>query len=283
MKKVKLLGILILAALLTCTTVVIVSNASTIQTLLAIVEDFKLLINDEEVKLEQPIVTIDGRSFLPVRELSNILNHDVQWDEEKGEIRLYDKTVVEEIPSVNDIITTTYTKNKLFEVNEQYHLFRRLRNNFLIECIRKTDDYFYVVLKDDEGDFSIHLFPYGSERSVTTWYVKNLKDSSAFDTVEVGKTTWMQIWDLDRLGVFQHNDIPEANVALYYYSIHRTSDGKVIRIDYGDKKMPNGRNERVVTEINITDLEDDILYSALLPIDKVDIIERAQSISQIAN
>jgi len=272
---------IIIAILLVSTGMFVGANTDVVKTLTALVEDFKLFINDEEVELEQPIVTIDGRSFLPVRELSNILNHDVQWDEEKGEIRLYDKTVVEEIPSVNDIITTTYTKNKLFEVNEQYHLFRRLRNNFLIECIRKTDDYFYVVLKDDEGDFSIHLFPYGSERSVTTWYVKNLKDSSAFDTVEVGKTTWMQIWDLDRLGVFQHNDIPEANVELYYYSIHRTLDGKVIRIDYDHKRLPNGRIERFVSEINITDLEDDILYSALLPIDKVDIIERAQAISQI--
>ena len=49
---------------------------------------FKIMINGKITELKNSIVVIDGTSYLPVREISNLLGYEVEWEEETGTIGL---------------------------------------------------------------------------------------------------------------------------------------------------------------------------------------------------
>lgn len=56
--------------------------------LVATVVDFKVSVNDKEVTFENPVVTIDNRTYLPLREVAETLGVDIEWVEETREIKI---------------------------------------------------------------------------------------------------------------------------------------------------------------------------------------------------
>jgi len=275
--KTKHVSCLIIAAILILTTIFAIANGDT---LTALVEDFELRIEWKEIPLTQPIVTIDGRSFLPMRELANLLGYDVQWDEEKEEIDLSKETPP--TSRIEKTIDKTHTEEELKE------LAKLKMNNviswgtpywrdvwwFGIEYSNRTNGYFYTVLKSDTGHYLVHLFL--ADRSIsdyidthgerawntvgiTSWYVKDLKSSKDFESLEIGKSTMADVRKIDpylSIDMSPHNSgwMPRPDK-----TTHRTSDGKVIYIDY---------RPGIISKITVRDIEEDLLYFCLTPEDR---------------
>jgi len=82
------------------TTVVFANN---IDQLIADVVQFKVIVNGDEKQFEMPIVTIDDRTYIPLRELSETLGMEVEWDEANQTI------IIDGMPDENDIKLYPFT------------------------------------------------------------------------------------------------------------------------------------------------------------------------------
>jgi len=82
-KKLTICGFVIVIILITLITAVSASNA---ESLAAYVTQFRVFVNGEERNFENPIVTINDRTYIPLREISEVLGMDVEWDEENRKI-----------------------------------------------------------------------------------------------------------------------------------------------------------------------------------------------------
>jgi len=67
---------------------IIPTIANTIKTFVAEEATFPILVDGQEVKLDMPAVTIDGRTYLPLRTLGNILGVKVDWNDEKRQAEI---------------------------------------------------------------------------------------------------------------------------------------------------------------------------------------------------
>jgi|GEM_PF-3753951 len=78
------IGVLI-GSLLFC---IVPTIANTVKTFVAEEATFPILVDGQEVKLDMPAVTIEGRTYLPLRTLGNILGVKVDWNAEKGQAEI---------------------------------------------------------------------------------------------------------------------------------------------------------------------------------------------------
>ncbi|MCL2456327.1 MAG: WG repeat-containing protein, partial [Defluviitaleaceae bacterium] len=76
-------GIIVLIAAIVLITIV---SASSSEPLTAYVAQFGVFVNGEEKVFENPIVTIDNRTYIPLREIGGVLGIDVEWDGENRKI-----------------------------------------------------------------------------------------------------------------------------------------------------------------------------------------------------
>jgi len=53
--------------------------------------DFKIVMNGEERTFHQPIVAIEGRTYLPIREFCDAVGYSISWDEEGRVVSMSDK------------------------------------------------------------------------------------------------------------------------------------------------------------------------------------------------
>ena len=67
---------------------IIPTIANTVKTFVAEEATFPILVDGQEVKLDMPAVTIEGRTYLPLRTLGNILGVKVDWNAEKGQAEI---------------------------------------------------------------------------------------------------------------------------------------------------------------------------------------------------
>lgn len=56
--------------------------------LIAKIANFNILVNGEKVAIKSSVVTIDGSTYLPMRELANILDYDVSYEAVSKTIKL---------------------------------------------------------------------------------------------------------------------------------------------------------------------------------------------------
>jgi len=82
--KKKICTIILLTAIFFTT----VAFADNINQLIANVVQFKVVVNGDEKQFVQPIVTIDDRTYIPLRELSETLGMEVNWDAESQTITI---------------------------------------------------------------------------------------------------------------------------------------------------------------------------------------------------
>ena len=155
-----------------------------------------------------PIVSIDDRTYVPIRELCENMNYTVDWNEEQKLIALSEK--IEDLPEIDNINSEkngvlmggtqyTYVPDEKFSYVEQsefkslYHL-----EKGIISSPQIAAEYANLILK--AGDDEIVFVSYDREEDV--WVVSaRLKESKPF-----------------------HSGRPEI--------IIRRSDGKVLGIFY---------------------------------------------------
>lgn len=80
------LGLLI-SVLITST--ITFALADEIQTFIAERAGFPILVDGQEVKLDMPAVTIEGRTYLPLRALGEVLGVTVDWNAEKQQAEVW--------------------------------------------------------------------------------------------------------------------------------------------------------------------------------------------------
>ena len=105
--------------------------------------DFNLKLNNEKVELENKPLVVDGSSYLPVREIANLLNHDVDFNDKTNTI-LLDKVVLqneddelsEETEEVDVVVeegqTININKNELLKLGDV---------KIKINKIKRVDEY----------------------------------------------------------------------------------------------------------------------------------------------
>jgi len=77
-----LIGVLI-------TSTITFALADEIQTFIAERAGFPILVDGQEVKLDMPAVTIEGRTYLPLRALGEVLGVTVDWNADKGQAEVW--------------------------------------------------------------------------------------------------------------------------------------------------------------------------------------------------
>jgi hypothetical protein len=68
------------------TVLVTIASASNAESLSAYVAQFSVVVNGEERDFENPIVTINDRTYIPLREVGELFGMDVEWDGENQKI-----------------------------------------------------------------------------------------------------------------------------------------------------------------------------------------------------
>jgi len=89
----KIMNICVIAVILTASFFV-TSFAN--QQLTALTVPFKIYVNDIQKEFDNPIVAINDRTYLPLRETAEILDMNVEWDEESQAIFINAKQEKEE-------------------------------------------------------------------------------------------------------------------------------------------------------------------------------------------
>jgi len=82
-KRIIIFGIVVTISFIALIATVLASNTAS---LIAQVVQFRVFVNGEERTFENPIVTINDRTYIPLREISEVLGMDVVWDGENQKI-----------------------------------------------------------------------------------------------------------------------------------------------------------------------------------------------------
>jgi hypothetical protein len=70
-------------------------SASNTEPLAAFVAQFRIVVDGVEQSFENPIVTINDRTYIPLREIGEVLGMDVEWDGENREIIINSSQMLE--------------------------------------------------------------------------------------------------------------------------------------------------------------------------------------------
>lgn len=94
--------------------------ADSIKTYIAEQANFPLLVDGVEEKLDMLIVTIEGRTYLPLRAMGNVLGVKVDWNAEKGQAEVTTKNIEEKGENVDKKFVTINGKEYInaFDVHQ---------------------------------------------------------------------------------------------------------------------------------------------------------------------
>ncbi|MCL2456328.1 MAG: WG repeat-containing protein [Defluviitaleaceae bacterium] len=90
-------GKLTVSGIIAAIVLITIVSASSSEPLTAYVAQFGVFVNGEEKVFENPIVTIDNRTYIPLREIGEILGIDVEWDGENRRIIINSPQVLYEL------------------------------------------------------------------------------------------------------------------------------------------------------------------------------------------
>jgi len=91
LKKMRIWVLCLFMAIVFTNTVVL---SQSINQITATITQFKVFLNGSEKTFENPVVVINGRTYIPLREAAETLGIDVVWDEENKSIYLDNKNTI---------------------------------------------------------------------------------------------------------------------------------------------------------------------------------------------
>lgn len=101
MKRLKDLSIGILIGALLFGSIPTIANS--IKTFIAEEAAFPILINEKEVELENPAVVIEGRTYLPLRTLGDVLGIEVDWNSDLNRVEINKNQIKENEKAVSNM------------------------------------------------------------------------------------------------------------------------------------------------------------------------------------
>jgi len=91
--------------------------ANSIKTYIAEEATFPILVDGQEVKLDMPVVTIEGRTYLPLRALGDILQVDVDWNSNLNRVEIN-----KEKPTKNSKVGANMDNSNKINVIDEYNI-----------------------------------------------------------------------------------------------------------------------------------------------------------------
>jgi len=140
--------------------------------------DFKIVMNGEERTFHQPIVAIEGRTYLPIREFCDAVGYSISWDEEGRVVSMSDKKGL----IFNDDLFTS--------------------REGVLENGRK-----YVFYGTDKYDFSLENYIEEFDLSAYIVYDVKIQEETLEKTLE--KVEELSAWGL-------HPNAEAEGIAVYY-------------------------------------------------------------------
>lgn len=112
---------------------------NTLRTFIAEEASFPIVVDGAKVELDMPVVTIEGRTYIPLRALGDVLGVKVDWNDEKGQAE-----VLRDGDNVVQATEVEKTENYNFETIEdkEYILFSNVDDI----CMKKGVSATYSVL-----------------------------------------------------------------------------------------------------------------------------------------
>ena len=102
--------------------------------------DFKIVINEEEYTFNLPIMTIEGRAYLPAREFCNAIGYSINWDEEGRVVSMLDENA---LVFDDDIFSS---REGVLENGRKYIFYGADKHNFsLKDYIEKCGLFVYTI------------------------------------------------------------------------------------------------------------------------------------------
>ena len=218
--------------------------------------DFMIFVNGDEKQFENPIVIIDNRTYLPVREVAEALNMGVYWDGSDGKVMISD---YDSRSAFDELTTVTYP-----EIEIKYGA----RNNFSKDCaafpksvIRFCESYIYIVVKSEEDNYYFYLY----EKETGEWVSRAIFNSRITytlallnDKIKIGETT---VEDIEQITPAFY-DMPFSQIDGPIVRRVWTNDGYEVIIRFST-------DTRVAEEVFIeSDVDYPIVFNHLIQIDK---------------
>ena len=185
--------------------------ANEIITFVAEQVDFTIKLNyREEKQFENPIVLINNRTYLPLRETADTLGIDVKWD---GETQTIDIITGEEkraesfYKDIDEIIMEKYPDEMIRSIVFNVNHFQQDSVKYPAQCVRYCGRYFYTAFKSVEGNLYFKMYDTrsGAMVSYAAW---NLDKTYSLDEllarIRLGETTYEEIVAMNPAGNFGH-------------------------------------------------------------------------------
>ena len=116
--------------------------------IIANIVDYKIIINEQEIKLSETVVTVNDRTYLPLRNIAEVLGMDVNWNKDTKEISITNKSnAANDSSSYNDKITPL-RHGTLNAAIADYRIIFNDTPNKLKEVIITINDRTYLPLRE---------------------------------------------------------------------------------------------------------------------------------------
>lgn len=134
-----------------------------------------------------------------------------------------------------------------------------------IECIRKSQLGYYVILKDvkDEWYYILFLKEEGKYLASSRYHYKNQIYKKDFEKLKEGVSTLEDVREIDPYG----KEIFSLVTGRIPFSVHITLDGYIINIDY--HAVSEEEENYIVNMITIKPLPNDYIINNLIKIDEL--------------
>jgi hypothetical protein len=102
--------------------------------------DYRILINEEHVDFNSPLITVDNRLYVSLRELSEFLGYEVLWNGERGEVSLKSEELTEKMFYTSfEGILSSGVKYKFHGKDEDVFNFNEFRERYQYKQKRRVD------------------------------------------------------------------------------------------------------------------------------------------------
>ena len=203
--------------------------------------DIKINVDREEKKFENPVVVINERTYLPLRETAETLGMEVRWDQKNQMVdiitgeRIFSES---DYKDIDNIITETYPDEKLRSFIFPAGDFHQDSAMVPSQCIRYCGRYFYTVFRSIEGNLYFKMYDTrnGKMVSCAAWSLyKTYSLNELQKAIKIGETLFEEVEEMNLAGRWGDSRSVYDNSLMGliwtndgYLAIVYANDGKIV-------------------------------------------------------